>query len=145
MTYVRTSGNIIEQVTFEHQAQAYLPQANPVSGTKYTVLNTTDYVRIILIGVCVEWTVQPTPLEIHITVDGQALNFSVTDPPTATWYYPIFNAISADNAQPLTGTATEACVRAFLLEGKSVKVEAETTGGTVQGLYCRVVYAKRTA
>jgi len=33
--------------------------------------------------------------------------------------------------------------RSFLLEGRSVKVEAETTGGTVSNLSATVKYAKK--
>jgi len=123
----------------EHQADATLSQANPVSGTKYTVLDTTKNVRLLNIIVRVTWTVQPTPLEVHITIDGQVVTFTKTDPVTITSYFP-----QTLDAFTLPGGVLDTVVvhRAFLLEGRSVKVEVETTGGTVSNLSARVKYAR---
>lgn len=126
---------------FEKQADATLNQANPVSGTKYTILNTVRNVRIYSVAVKVTWTVQPTPLEIHFTVDGQ------------TWLTSIANPVSGTAYQPTKGTAaytftadfqmvTATISSAYLTEGRSVKIEAETTGGTVQNLSGRVKYGR---
>jgi len=128
---------------YQHQADAVLSQANPVSGTKYTVLDTVKNARIIGIAVQVTWTVQPTPLEIHLTIDGQSFVFSKADPASATWYVCTFNFTTAETAQLLTTTVAEARRQAFLVEGKSIKVEAETTGGTTSNLSARVRYAKK--
>jgi len=54
----------------KEKADGTLTQANPISGTKYTVLSTTRRVRILNIAARVTWTVQPNPLEIHLTIDG---------------------------------------------------------------------------
>lgn len=124
----------------KHQADATLSQANPVSGTKYEVLATTKNVRIISITGYVEWTVQPTPLEAHITIDGQALRATKIDPVTATTYY---TEISAGGTLTFVFTTTDhAHSRAFLFEGRNVKIEVEVTGGTVSLLEARVKYGK---
>lgn len=127
---------------FEQQADATINQANPASGTKYTVLDTTKRCRIISIAVKCTWTVQPTPLEVHITIDGQPFRFSFNNPLTDTFYYALINAQLAPTALLLTEHPTDYTIyRAFLFEGRSVKVEAEITGGTVSNLAARVKYA----
>ena len=125
---------------YQQQADATLSQA-PVSGTKYEVLATTKNARIEGISVQCTWTVQPTPLEIHVTIDGQAFTFTVANPVTATDYFARLSTEAAITAQVLD-TTDYARERAFLLEGRSVKVEAEITGGTVSNLLARVKYAK---
>jgi len=127
-----------------HQADAVLNQANPVSGTKYTVLNTTQNVRIIGISTDITWTVtQPTPLEVHLTIDGQALKFTVDDPVSGTNYFARINSASAPTLGSLV-TTDQTEDKVFLLEGRSVKVEVEITWATTQPtpLNCRVIYAK---
>lgn len=123
------------------QADAVLNQANPVSETAYTVLATTKNVRVISITVSVAWTVQPTPLEIVVTIDGQTIIWTFTNPVTGTDYYAGVRAAFTPTTQPLDANDL-APYRAFLLEGRSVKIEARTTGGTVSGLYATVKYAK---
>jgi len=125
----------------EHQADATLNQANPVSGTQYEVLATTPNARIYGIMVMVTWTVQPTPLEIHVTIDGRSLNFSQVDPVSATPYMAWFSPGRAENLQYLITIAAQN-IPAFLLEGRSVRVQVETTGGTVSNLSARVKYAR---
>lgn len=126
----------------KQQPDATLSQANPVSGTKYTVLDTQQAQKIRIIGISVQctWTVQPTPLEIHITIDGQTVTFTFTDPVTATDYFAKNASANAETDQELN--VTEPTV-AFLREGRSAKVEAETTGGTVSNLSARVKWDKR--
>lgn len=125
----------------QHQPDATLNQSNPASGTKYTVLDTKGHkVKIISIAVKCIWTVQPTPLEIHLTIDGQALVFSQTNPASASWYIAFIDPSLSANG---FGTSVETARRAFLIEGRSVKVEAEITGGTVSNLSVRVKWAKR--
>lgn len=125
------------------QADATLTQANPVSGTKYTVLDTKRNVRIIGIEVHVTWTVQPTPLEVHVTIDGLAYTFAVSNPVSTTKYYADLSMADAITAQGLSTTdKVNSYGRPFLLEGRSVKVEIETTGGTTSEIYGRVRYAK---
>jgi len=126
-----------------HQADAVLSQANPVSGTKYTVLDTTKNVRIISIAAMITWaTTQPTPLEVHITIDGVAITVSKTDPVTAT-PYEVANK-SPESAGLVFTSATQEYRGLGILEGRSVKIEVEITWSTTQPtpLFCRVKYAK---
>ena len=124
---------------FKHQDDATINQANPVSGTKYEVLAETKNVRIISIAVRCTWTVQPTPLEVWITVDGQTMRFYFPDPISDTWYK---GYIADESVEGYLTVDYAAQYRAFLLEGRSVKVEAEITGGTVSNLSARVKWAK---
>jgi len=128
----------------EIQADAYLSQANPVSGTKYIVLDTTKNVRVISICAWLTWaTTQPTPLEVHVTIDGQVWTFSVTDPVSNSAYKANISASGSESNQVLdAGTALSHNL--CLLEGRSVKVEVEITWAVTQPtpLVCRVKYAK---
>lgn len=124
------------------QADATLSQANPVSGTKYTVLATTKNVRVIAMSGSVTWTVQPNPLETHGTVDGITYNWSRANPVSATPYVPFLDPSNVEAAQS-KGTLNQfSSYQAFLLEARSCKIEVETTGGTVSALDARVKYGK---
>lgn len=126
----------------EHQTDATLSQANPISGTKYEVLATTKYVRIIAIAASVTWTLQPSPLQIWITVDGVSIgSIQMNNPVSTTKYYANIGAEDSEATLEIYASA-RAIYKAFILEGRSVKIEAETTGGTVQSLDVRVKYAK---
>lgn len=125
---------------FKQQPDATLNQDNPESGTKYEVLPTKKRCRIISIRVTCTWTVQPTPLECHITIDGQTILASQTDPVSGDAYIP--------NLSPTSNGATFDTLdysrsRAFMIEGRNVKVEVEITGGTVSNLSARVKYATK--
>jgi len=123
----------------EYQADAVLSQANPVSGTKYVVLATTKNARIMSIHIVCTWTVQPTPLEVHLTIDGLTITGGFVNPVSTTSYYARHSAL----AQSLyISTADPSAYMAFLMEGRSIKVEVEITGGTVSNLSARVKYAK---
>lgn len=140
---------MLANINPKHQADATVNQA-PVSGTKYEwssdgttakALGTLKNVRIISIMIQCTWTVQPTPLELHLTIDGQLLKWTKTDPANATDYYAVINDDDAPDAMAFeTGSASK--YRSFLLEGREVKIEAEITGGTVSNLFMRVKYAK---
>lgn len=145
---MRTSSR--QQPVPKHQADAYVDQANPVSGTKYewssdgtqtNKLGALKNVRIIGIAAKVTWTVQPTPLEAHVTIDGNALVFSLINPVSTTWYFPSMTSSETLGSESL-GTIDRPQGRPFLFEGRNVKIEVETTGGTVQNLDIRVKYAK---
>lgn len=128
--------------SIEHQADATLSQSNPVSGTKYTVLATSKNVRFYQATVKVTWTGQPTPLELHGTVDAQSLTWTQANPVSTTNYYVYgFNAGNAPTTQNLN-TFNFVDPHTFILDGRSVKLEAETTGGTVTNLSSRVIYGK---
>ena len=136
---------LLGESIFQHQADATLSQANPVSATLYTILDTTLNVRIISIETDITWaTTQPTPLEIVVTIDGVSTIFTVTDPVSATAYFASLKADATANAQTLETTDRAASGRPFLLEGRSVKVEARITWATTQPtpLDVRVKYAK---
>lgn len=129
------------------QADAVVSQANPVSGTKYTVLDTTKNVRIIGISAEITWaTTQPTPLEVHVTIDGQAYTFTKVDPVSGSIYIAFLKSSLAESAQQMliTSDTYRDVARAFLFEGRSVKVEVEITWATTQPtpLECKVRYAK---
>jgi len=125
----------------EFQADAFLSQNDPVSGTKYIVLDTTKNVRIISIHAVCTWTVQPTSLQIDITIDGILHTFKIAEPVSTTYYYGKLNPANEAIFQGLSPTVL-AINRPFLLEARSVKVEASITGGTVQNLSARIKYAK---
>jgi len=118
-----------------YQANATLAQANPVSGTKYTVLATTANVRVINSFARVTWTVQPTPLEVHFTADSRAWAASITNPVSTTAYV-------ADILDALNAASVYDRPRSMLFEARSCKIEAETTGGTTSNLSCEVKYGK---
>lgn len=122
---------------FQHMPDATLSQSYPLSGTKYTVLNTTKNVKIWSIAVECTWTVQPTPLEIHITIDGVSFTASQSNPVSDTWYYVWFPYYSENPAFVTSGGA----LSKDILVGSSIEVEAEITGGAVSNLVARVKYA----
>jgi len=129
----------------QHRADSTLSQANPVTATLYTVLDTAKNVRIISISTNITWaTTQPTPLEIVVTIDAISTVFTVANPVSATVYFASLNANAAANAQTLETTDRTATGRPFLLEGRSVKIEARITWATTQPtpLVARVKYAK---
>lgn len=123
------------------QADATLAQANPVSGTKYTVLATAQNVRLLSINEKDTWTVQPNPLEAWVTIDGVTYRFYVANPVSGTNYFAAIDATAADGTLD-SGDNYTVKSRSFLLEGRSVKVEAEVTGGTSDPLVMRVKYGK---
>lgn len=132
---------ILPALRYHHQADAVISQANPVSTTLYTVLNTTRNVRLIGIAINIDWAVtQPTPLEVLITVDGQTVSGFINNPVSGTWYFFVINP--NDAAQVLT--ATNPAARAFLLEGHSVRVQIRVTWAVTQPnpMRCRVKYAR---
>jgi len=126
------------------QDDAVLNQANPTSGTLYEVLPETPNCRIIGVAVRCTWTVQPTPLELHITIDGIVFTFSKTDPVSDQWTFPqaeTFYDVPANAGLLNTSTAFQG-YKTWLKEGRNIRVQAEITGGTVSNLSCRLRYAR---
>lgn len=120
-----------------------LVQPNPVSGTPYGigVLGVAvEDVRIIGIGVAVTWTVQPTPLEARIIVDGVTYNFNQANPASGNFYVVIgfFPYVLEASQLLVVGQQTNG----YLLEGHSVQVLMETTGGTTSQLEGRVIWER---
>lgn len=132
---------------YQHQADATLSQVNPVSTTLYTVLDTTKNVRLLSIDAKITWaTTQPTPLEVVVTIDGVSIVFGVSNPVSAQDYHAsLLPYVEAANEQLFaTSGGISDMMRAFLLEGRSVKVQVRITWATTQPtpLICRVKYAK---
>jgi len=128
---------------YEHQADAAISQANPVSTTLYTVLDTTKNVRIISIEAMITWAVdQPSPLEVVVTVDGVSIIFNRDNPVTATEYFGEWYGNKAGG--DLIAFAAGTTARPFLLEGRSIKVQIRVTWAGTQPtpLVCRVKWAK---
>ena len=115
-----------------------LSQDNPDSGVPYLVMDTTPNVRVIGVAAICTWTAQPSPLELHLTIDGQPITHKVTDPADGMFYRGVIDEGRSPTTQLLVNTVPE---QAFLYECRSVKVEAEITGGTVSNLTARVKWA----
>jgi hypothetical protein len=122
---------------WQRQPDAYLSLPNPVSGALNPVLAPTEDVRIISITANLNWTVQPSPLEVHVTIDGQDITHLINNPVTSVWYFARITESNDEANQELHATAI-GYYRAFLYEGQNITITAETTGGTVQRIYCRV-------
>ena len=151
-----TGGSGARIQTFQMQADALVNMSGgtpPVSGTKYewstdgsvaNAIGTQKNVRIISVSVAVTWTVQPTPLEVHFTIDGIPITHSVANPTTSTAYQITLDPNSAMTNQMLLSQAGTSyhLIIPYRYEGRTVKVEAETTGGTVSALNMRVKWAK---
>jgi len=123
----------------KHMPDAVFTQASPISGTKYLLLEAKN-VKLIAIIAQVTWTVQPDPLEVHITIDGETFTASQANPVSATFYEIalrpyvnqwMFMAPSDRSLKEISG-----------YECRSLKIEVETTGGTVQSLDTRIKYEK---
>lgn len=136
--------NLATALTWQHQPDAAISQANPVSATLYTVLPTTRNVRILCINASVVWAVtQPTPLEVIVTIDGQPLTFTQVNPVSASNYQITIWPHLAEAAGVFQ--ATNPTVKSFDLEGRSVRVQIRITWAVTQPtpLICRVKWARR--
>lgn len=124
-------------------AYSTLTQANPVANTLYTCLATAGNIRVKEITANVTWTVQPNPIDIVVTVDGNACMWSFTNPVSTTAYFATtINLALALNAQGASTTPSMA-TKPFIFEGRSVLVQMRTgriTAGTTSELSGRVLY-----
>lgn len=133
---------------YERQADATLSQASPTADTLYTLLDTTIHAKIISIVASVTWSGQPTPLEVIVTIDGQTINYSFTNPVSATNYIPTESVASmalAESAQVLATTLSATVLMLRQFTGRSIKIQlrtGHTTAGTVSNLSGRCKYAK---
>lgn len=124
--------------TYEIEREA-INQVNPISGTEYEVMATSKHVEILLMSAHVVWTLQPTPLEIHIYINGvKAITHTRGNPATATEYYANSQPESPLLSQTFTGTLP--IIAKLWPRIETIRVTAEITGGTVQNLYCRFLY-----
>lgn len=130
---------------FQQQADAAISEDNPVSATSYTVLDTTKNVRIISISASVTWGVNQPILSVVVTIDGITTTFSFNAPVSLSNYFACPLVYGGEASQSLVlaaGTSADSS-RAFLVEGRSIKVEANYVGGAgTTKLVCRVKYAK---
>ena len=127
---------------YVHQGDVVLNQANPTSGLPYAVLPESLYVRIYSIASAVTWTVQPTPLQVHLDLDGVDITHGQGNPATGTYYGSYVTEDAAEGGQQMGAANAYTPRRAFLYEGKRCTIHAETTGGTVQNLDARVKWAR---
>jgi len=114
--------------------------AAPSTGVKNPVLAATPNARIYDIVAITTWTVQPT-LEVWITIDGIEYRATFTNPVSNTPYYVVRSPIRTATADIFILTATQP-IHAFLIEGRSVSITVESTGGTVSNLKCHAQYGK---
>jgi len=146
------SGSKIQMMQMQPDALVNMSGGTPpVSGTKYewstdgsvaNAIGTQKNVKIIGIQIRCTWTVQPTPLEVHVTIDGNVITHTFSNPVSGTHYFATLAIGSAETNQGLDTSGNVAAYLQPLYEGKSVKVEAEITGGTVSALDMRVKWAK---
>ena len=111
---------------YEYQTPATLNQAAPVQNTWYTILDTTTHCRIYEIAVNIEDANET--LEIQVTIDGQTIGATAKAATHSTTYYVYreSDAINRVNTLILDNALTKS-IRAFQLEGHSVKVEVRKT------------------
>lgn len=126
-----------------YQDDLVLNQVNPTSGLEYVLLPPTLNVRIVSISCNVVWTVQPSPIECRMNVDGAIQNFQQANPVSARVYIPQILSFLAPGAMSMADSTVfdPSTNRPFLLEGRSIRIAFETTGGTVQNLEARIKYA----
>jgi len=120
---------------YKTQADAVLSQANPVTDTYYTILDTSYKVRIKGAAITITWGVtQPTNLRIRFTIDGQSIIYTFASPVTATPYVlgkVVAGQAAAESAQVLIVAYSATAIDTFH-EGQSVKVEMAVTWATTQ-------------
>jgi len=151
-----TGGSGARIQMMQQQADSVTIVASPVSGTKYewrtgetgagAALGTQKNVRIISMAMIITWaTTQPTPMNAIVTIDSVPVTFVCINPVTATYYGCVNKESSAENDQD--GKAAINSItpyRAFLREGRSVKIEIQITWATTQptNLTLRVKWQK---
>lgn len=123
-----------------HQEDAVLAQANPISGTQYALMNET-MVRLYWVLFFVEWTVQPSPLELFHDLDGVTQFITEQgNPVSLTAYYDsLFHGVGTGVANLLVEAIRQGNMD---LCAKEVLLQIETTGGTVQTLSGRAMWSR---
>jgi len=148
-----TGGSGARIQMMQQQADSVTIIAAPVSGTKYewrtgatgagAALGTQKNVKIISADALITWaTTQPDPLEVHITIDGNAITHIMNNPVTANNYEAQISKHAAESGQALVALNNDRYMN--LYEGRSVKIEVEITWATTQptNLTMRVKWAK---
>lgn len=124
-----------------------LSQANPVANTLYPLLPTTRNAKIWSAVAQIQWTVQPTPLQVILTIDGKIVVHGFTNPATVTSYAVVHGVAEdyMDENNQLLAIAYSAAIPNPLYEGKTVRVDVRTgsvTAGTTQNLTARLKYSQ---
>ena len=138
---VRTSGSPHH---YNHRPIALLAPTAVVQNTWYTVLDTTERVRLIMINMRMATNIET--LQVQITIDGVVLAGEQVAAVVGTDYKAVLTATAYAQSLGIVSSADTAFLglRPFLLEGRSVKVEVRKT--TVVGagnMTASVVYAVR--
>ena len=137
-------GNIIS----EYQAPVALNQATPVQDTWYEILAATDNVRVYHIYVNVEDANET--LDVRLTIDGEVLVGANACTESISYSMDIFgDAITRTDSLEFDKVPNDYVkMRAFMIEGKSVKVEVRKTtnagAGNLTGIVMYGVLASAT-
>lgn len=122
----------------EHQADATLSQAAPVQNTWYTVLDTTK--NVIVYGLGVSIGVANETIETRFTIDGQVIGTTGINCDFGDDYRALFRTIHDGNIELVKDPLN---IPAFLIQGRSVKIEVrKTTAAGAGTLTARVIYGK---
>lgn len=133
-------GGVADIRFYEYQAPITLNQANPISGTQYALLPTTTYVMLLVTSGVVTWTVQPSPLEMHMNLDGQTPSPARTNPVSTTVYHLKHFSMHTNGLSIfLDATNLDSPLN---MAAKSMGINLETTGGTVQNLSGQISYMR---
>jgi len=121
----------------EYQTPATLSQAAAVQNTWYTILDTTENIRVYQVVGRILTTGED--LEVQITVDGETIACTGVSCVAGSTYYIIKqNANDADKFTLVVREDEEMYPQAYLIEGRSVKIEIRKTSangaGTLLGL-----------
>ena len=118
---------------FQYQAPATLNQAAPVQNTWYTILNNTPNCRVYNVSVNVEDTNET--LQLRVEVDGQVYNSVGVACTHSTLYYPYHfpDSINLGASIGLTATVGDMQRRAFVVEGRNIKIQVRKTTATGAG------------
>jgi hypothetical protein len=144
---VRGTGNqvpnntsLYDDLTFKQQATINVNQAAAVQNTWYTLMSTTNNVRLMLVGISMDTAVETIVLEL--TADGQVFTGTRGAAVIGTIYYAIPNVTAGAIALIDDGGIPN--YRAFMLEGRTISLRMRKTtnvgAGTLSGY---VVYASR--
>ena len=120
---------------FKHQPDATLDQADPVQNTWYTII---DEKNCQIIGISVTVLVADETLEVQFIVDGVTIP-GAGSPVTAgtTMYVYLLVSTPTQAKILLSSTSAYGSYNAFIIEGRSVKVQIRKTtaagNGNLQG------------
>jgi len=130
------------ELTFEHQADATLSQANPTQNNWYTVLAATANVRVI--GITVRVATTGETLQCEIVVDGVTLGIVDLAAVADTDYWVVLYTASTGLFTYMIAVTDDRLNRPFLIEGRNVRVRVrKTTANGTGTLASCVSYATR--